>query len=159
LAHGTAPYAARRHRRIALVGESEHDVREVMIEGTSGLLRISPRAERPVWTSSRRLLEWSNGAVAQAFSAEDPESLRGPQFAAAWLDELAKWHRADAAFDMLQFALRIGEQPRQVITTTPRPTPLIHRLLADPSVALTRAGTRANAYNLSPAFIDAVFAR
>ena len=75
LAHGTPPYADAPHRRIALVGESEHDAREVMIEGVSGLLRISPRGERPVWMSSRRRLEWPNGAVAQAFSAEDPESL------------------------------------------------------------------------------------
>src|SRR5437868_3334526 len=109
---GTSPYAARRHRSIALVGESEHDVREVMIEGVSGLLRISPRAERPVWMPSRRRLEWPNGAIAQTFSAEDPESLRGPQFDAAWCDELAKWRNAEDAFDMLQFGLRLGAHPR-----------------------------------------------
>ena len=159
LAHATPPYAAHRHRRIALVGESEHDVREVMIEGASGLLRISPRAERPVWTSSRRLLEWSNGTVAQAFSAEDPESLRGPQFDAAWCDELAKWRQAEAAFDMLQFALRIGARPRQLITTTPRAIPLLKRLIADPRTAVTRAATHANAAHLSPAFLDEVVAR
>ena len=159
LAHGTAPYAARRHRRIALVGESEHDVRAVMIEGVSGLLRISPRAERPVWTSSRRLLEWSNGAVAQVFSAEDPESLRGPQFDAAWCDELGKWRQAEAAFDLLQFALRLGARPRQLITTTPRPIALLKRLLADPRTAVTRAATQVNAAHLSPAFLDEVVAR
>jgi phage terminase large subunit-like protein len=159
LAHGTPPYAARRYRRIALVGESEHDVREVMIEGVAGLLRISPRAERPVWTSSRRLLEWSNGTVAQAFSAEDPESLRGPQFDAAWCDELAKWRHAEAAFDMLQFALRLGARPRQLITTTPRPIALLKRLIADPRTAVTRAATQANAAHLSPAFLDEVLAR
>src|SRR5437763_6758307 len=159
LAHGTPPYATRRHRRIALVGESEHDVREVMIEGTSGLQRISPRAERPVWTSSRRLLEWPNGAVAQAFSAEDPESLRGPQFDAAWCDELAKWRQAEAAFDMLQFGLRLGARPRQLITTTPRPIALLKRLIADPRTAVTRAGTAANAYTLAPAFLETVLSR
>ena len=79
IAHGAAPYADRRHRHIALVGESEHDVREVMIEGVCGILKVSPRAQRPTWIASRRRLEWPNGAVAQAFSAEDPESLRGPQ--------------------------------------------------------------------------------
>ena len=72
-AYGTTPYAERRHRHIALVGETEHDVREVMIEGVSGLLRISPRDQRPLWFPTRRRLEWPNGAVAQAFSAEDPE--------------------------------------------------------------------------------------
>ena len=144
-AYGTTPYAERRHRHIALIGETEHDVREVMIEGVSGLLRIAPRDERPLWFPTRRRLEWPNGAVAQAFSAEDPESLRGPQFDAAWCDELAKWRRADDAFDMLQFGLRLGQRPRQLITTTPRPTALIKRLIADPRTAVTRAATHANA--------------
>ncbi len=157
--HGRGPYADARRRHIALVGESEHDVREVMIEGPAGLLRMSPRGERPQWTSSRGRLEWRNGAVAQAFSADDPDSLRGPQFDAAWCDELAKWRYADAAFDMLQFGLRLGEQPRQLITTTPRPTALIKRLLSDPRTAVTRAGTIANAAHLSPAFLDEVLAR
>ena len=158
-AHGTAPYAERRHRHIALVGESEHDAREVMIEGVSGILRVSPRAERTDWIASRRRLEWPNGAVAQAFSAEDPESLRGPQFDAAWCDELAKWRHAEATFDMLQFGLRLGSRPRQLITTTPRPIPLIKRLLADPRTAVTRAPTQANAAFLSPAFLDEILAR
>jgi phage terminase large subunit-like protein len=159
LTHGTPPYADRPCSRIALVGESEHDVRAVMIEGVSGLLRISPRAEQPVWMSSRRLLEWPNGAVAQVFSAEDPESLRGPQFDAAWCDELAKWRQAEAAFDMLQFGLRLGARPRQLITTTPRPIALLKRLIADPRSAVTRAATQVNAAHLSPAFLAEVVAR
>ena len=77
--------------RIALIGETEHETREVMVEGVSGLLAVHGRRERPEWIPSRRRLEWKNGAVAQIFSAENPESLRGPQFSAAWLDELAKW--------------------------------------------------------------------
>jgi phage terminase large subunit-like protein len=145
--------------RIALVGETEHDVREVMIEGVSGLLQVHTRAERPLWIPSRRRVEWSNGAVAEAFSAEDPESLRGPQFSAAWADEIAKWRHADATFDMLQFGLRLGVRPRQVVTTTPRPIALLKRLIADPATALTRAGTRENKWHLSAAFIDTVFAR
>jgi phage terminase large subunit-like protein len=144
---------------IALVGETEHDVREVMVEGVSGVLRMHPLSMRPTWIPSRRRLEWPNGACAQAFSAEDPESLRGPQFAAAWCDELAKWRHADAAFDMLQFGLRIGEQPQQVITTTPRPIALIKRLAADPATAVTRASTAMNARLLAPAFLDAVVKR
>jgi phage terminase large subunit-like protein len=159
IVHGVRPYAERLHGRIALIGETEHDAREVMIEGESGLLRTSPLSERPTWISSRRRLEWPNGAVAQAFSAEDPEQLRGPQFDAAWCDEIAKWRHAEATFDMLQFGLRLGERPRQVITTTPRPIPLIKRLVADPHTAVTRAGTQANAHFLAPAFLDTVLAR
>ena len=159
LAMGLAPYASERHGSIALVGETEHDVREVMIEGPSGLLRVSPRSERPQWTASRRRLQWPNGALAYAFSAEDPEQLRGPQFDGAWCDELAKWRHADAAFDMLQFGLRQGARPRQLITTTPRPLALIKRLIADPRTALTRAATIANAAHLSPAFLDEILAR
>jgi phage terminase large subunit-like protein len=157
--HGLPGFSSAKVGRVALVGENEHEVREVMVEGVSGLLAVHARGERPTWIPSRRRLEWPNGAVAQAFSADDPESLRGPQFAAAWLDELAKWRHAEATFDMLQFGLRLGERPRQVITTTPRPLPLLKRIMADPATALTRAATVANALNLSPAFIDAVFAR
>ena len=115
---------------IALVGETFADTREVMIEGVSGLLAIHPSSNRPEWQRSRRRLVWPNGTVAQAFSAEDPESLRGPQFSAAWADELAKWRYPDACWDMLQFGLRLGPHPRQVVTTTPRPIPLLKRLIA-----------------------------
>jgi phage terminase large subunit-like protein len=117
------------------------------------------RKERPQWIPSRRRLEWPSGAFAQVFSAEDPDSLRGPQFAAAWLDELAKWRHAEAAFDMLQFGLRLGERPRQVITTTPRPTALLKRLAADPATCVTHAGTQVNARHLAPDFVTTVLAR
>lgn len=159
LVNGHGPYAERKARAIALVGETEHDVREVMIEGPSGLMRHSPRNERPRYTSSRRRLEWPNGAIAYAFSAEDPEQLRGPQFDAAWCDELAKWHHADATFDMLQFGLRLGKRPRQLVTTTPRPIKLIQRLVSDPRTAVTHAPTQANAAHLSPVFLEEVLSR
>jgi len=159
LALGLPPYADAPHGHIALIGETAHDVREVMIEGPSGILRAGPWRERPVWLPTRGRLEWSNGAVAQAFSAEDPEALRGPQFTAAWCDELAKWRRANDAFDMLQFGLRLGERPRQLITTTPRATALVKRLIADPRTAVTRAATQANAAFLSPAFLTEVVQR
>jgi phage terminase large subunit-like protein len=146
-------------RQIALVGESIADVREVMIEGVSGLLAIHARRERPHWEPSRRRLEWPNGAVAYAFSADDPESLRGPQFDAAWCDELCKWRRAESAFDMLQFGLRLGSQPRAAITTTPRPIPLLKRLLADPGTKVSRAATKANAFQLAPQFLEQMLAR
>jgi phage terminase large subunit-like protein len=145
--------------QIALIGETEHDAREVMVEGVSGLLAVHRHDERPQWIPTRRRLQWPGGAVAQVFSAEDPESLRGPQFSAAWCDELAKWRQADSTFDMLQFGLRLGERPRQVVTTTPRPIALLKRLMADPRTAVTHAGTRSNAYNLAPAFIDTVLSR
>src|SRR6185437_770513 len=88
VAFGTPPYGNEPCLNIALVGETERDVRDVMIEGPAGILKSSPRRERPQWVATRRRLEWPNGAVAYAFSAEDPEQLRGPQFAAAWCDEL-----------------------------------------------------------------------
>jgi phage terminase large subunit-like protein len=159
LALGRRPFAAEPVERIALVGETIMDARNTMIEGVSGLLAVHPKDERPTWSPSRRLLTWPNGAVAQIFSAEDPESLRGPQFGAAWADELAKWRYADATWDMLQFGLRLGNWPRQMVTTTPRATPLIKRLLNDPRTALTRAATQANAANLAPGFLDTVLAR
>ena len=145
--------------RIALVGETDHDVREVMIEGVSGLLSVHAPDERPAWTPTRGRLEWGNGAVAQAFSADVLDSLRGPQFSHAWLDELAKWKRGEDVFDQLQFGLRLGRRPRQLITTTPRPSALIKRLIADPATAVTHAATQANAFNLAPAFLDTVLAR
>lgn len=145
--------------RIALVGETMADLREVMVEGVSGLRAIHPRDGRPLWQATRRRLEWPNGAVAQGFSADDPEALRGPQFAAAWCDEVGKWRHAEAAFDMLQFGLRLGARPRQVVTTTPRPVALLQRLAADPLTAVTRAGTLANAANLAPDFLTRIVAR
>jgi len=145
--------------RIALIGETKHDAREVMVEGVSGLLAVHRSDERPQWLPTRQRLEWSNGAVAQVFSAEEPEGLRGPQFSAAWCDELAKWRQAEATFDMLQFGLRLGERPRQVITTTPRPIALIKKLADDARTALTHGVTASNAYNLAPDFLETVLAR
>jgi phage terminase large subunit-like protein len=144
--------------RIALVAETLGDAREVMIDGASGLARIARRM-RPEVEISRRRLVWPNGAIAQIFSSEDPESLRGPQFHLAWCDELAKWKHADETFDMLQFALRLGEDPRQVVTTTPRPVPLLKRLMADEGTRLTRMATAANAAHLAPGFLGALQSR
>ncbi len=145
--------------RIALIGETLRDAREVMVEGVSGLLSVHEDCARPDWIPTRGRVEFRSGAVAECFSAEDPDSLRGPQFSAAWCDELAKWRHAEATFDMLQFGLRLGVRPRQVITTTPRPLRLLKRLIADPSTALTRAGTAANAWHLAPAFLETIVAR
>lgn len=159
LALGHAPFSTRAVGRIAIVAETMQDLREVMVDGVSGLLAIHPPGERPIWHATRRRLEWPNGALAQGFSAEDPESLRGPQFEAAWCDELAKWTHAEKTFDMLQFALRLGDNPRQVITTTPRPTALLKRLAKDPRTALSHAPTKANAANLAPNFFAEIVGR
>ncbi|MDN2567983.1 terminase family protein [Aquibium sp. A9E412] len=155
LARGFAPFARARHGRLALVGETLADVREVMIEGPSGILAVS-RRHRPRYEASRRRLVWETGAVAQVFSSEDPDSLRGPQFEAAWCDELAKWRRPQETFDMLQFGLRLGPRPRQIVTTTPRPIPLLRRLIDDEQVTVTRMRSRDNAANLAPGFLAAV---
>lgn len=145
--------------RIALVGETLADARSVMVEGVSGLLAVHPPKARPLFEPSKRQVVWASGALAQLFSAEDPESLRGPQFTHAWCDELGKWRRPDETWDMLQFGLRLGERPRQVVTTTPRPIPLIKALLADPACTVSRVKTEANAENLAPGFLDTIVAR
>ena len=159
MALGIPPFSDEPTGRIAIVAETMQDLREVMVEGISGLLAVHPRDQRPAWSASRRRLEWPNGAIAHGFSAEDPESLRGPQFGAAWCDELAKWAYAEKTFDNLQFGLRLGENPRQVITTTPRPTKLLKRLAADPTTALSHAPTRKNAANLAPTFLAQIVGR
>ncbi len=144
-------------RRAALVGPTLLDVREVMIEGPSGLRAITPDSEvAPVYEVSRRRVIWPNGAEAHVFSAEDADSLRGPQFDVAWCDEIAAWANAQSVWDMLQMALRLGDDPRAVATTTPRPVPLIKRLVADSHCVLTRAGTADNAVNLAPGFLEEI---
>jgi len=142
-------------QRIALVAPTARDARLVMVEGESGLLTIAPDDQRPVFEPSKRQLTWPNGALATLFSADEPDRLRGPQFDAAWCDELAAW-RYPAAWDMLMMGLRLGENPRVVVTTTPKPVKLIRALLASPDCAVTRGGTRENADNLAPGFLAAI---
>lgn len=150
---------AGRARRVALIGETLSDVRDVMIEGPSGLARLSWRGARPQFHASRRRVTFANGAEAFVFSAEDPESLRGHQFDRAWSDELAKWPYGLDTWNNLQFGLRLGPFPRQAATTTPAPVPLIKKLLEDPSAVVTRASTFANRAHLPPAFFDQILAR
>jgi phage terminase large subunit-like protein len=141
-------------KRIALVGETLGDVRRVMIEGVSGLLEICAPGEQPCFEPSKGQVTFASGAIAQVFSAEDPDSLRGPQFDAAWCDEVAKWRHPQRTWDMLQFALRLGEAPQMVATTTPRATPFLKRLIADAGTVTTRAATADNADNLAPSFVQ-----
>ena len=156
---GAGPRDPGRSRRVALVGETIDQAREVMVFGDSGLLACSPPDRRPEWQAGRRRLVWPNGAEAQVFSAHEPESLRGPQFDAAWADELGKWKKAEEAWDMLQFALRLGDHPRQVITTTPRNTSALKTILANPSTVITHAPTEANRAYLAKSFLEEVRAR
>jgi phage terminase large subunit-like protein len=127
-----------------------------MVFGESGILRCSPPDRRPVWEAGRKRLVWPNGAVAQIFSASDPEALRGPQFDCAWCDELAKWKKGSEAWDMLQFGLRLGARPRQLVTTTPRNNPLLREILAAGSTVVTRAPTSANRMHLARGFLETV---
>ncbi len=156
LANGKWPYQSAGKQRIALIAETMADARDVMVEGESGLLAVHADHERPYYLSSRRRLEWKNGAVAYLFSAEDPDALRGHQFTAAWSDELAKWRYPQACWDMLQFGLRLGSCPRQIVTTTPRPIALIKELLAREGVIVERATTGCNKDNLAATFFEAI---
>ncbi|PIE16806.1 MAG: ATP-binding protein [Rhodobacterales bacterium] len=156
---GPRPKDMGRARRVALVGETIEQAREVMVFGESGILACSPPDRRPEWQATRKQLLWPNGAVAQIFSAHDPESLRGPQFDAAWVDELAKWKKGEEAWDMLQFGLRLGTSPRQCVTTTPKNVPVLKKLLANSTTVVTHAPTEANRAYLASSFLDEVRTR
>ncbi len=146
-------------RRIALVAETLDQARDVMVFGDSGIIECSPPDRRPEWQASKRQLVWPNGAVAQIFSASNPESLRGPQFDCAWADELAKWKKGQATWDMLQFALRLGDNPRQVVTTTPRDNKVLRDILQQESTSFTTAPTTANSAYLADSFLGHVQGR
>ncbi|MEP2717630.1 terminase family protein [Pseudophaeobacter sp.] len=156
---GATPKAPGHACRVALIGETYDQVRDVMILGDSGILACAPPDRKPQWKSGERKLLWANGAMAQAFSAHDPEALRGPQFDTAWVDELAKWRRAREAWDMLQFSLRLGEDPRVCVTTTPRNVEVLRQILEAPSTVQTHAATEANRANLATSFLTEVRAR
>ena len=134
--------------RVALVARTAADARDVMVEGESGILAISPPWFMPHYEPSKRRLTWPNGAIATTYSGDKPDQLRGPQHDGAWLDEIAAWRYAEA-FDQVMFGLRLGDNPQWVGTTTPRPTKLIRDLLKDKSVFATRGSTYENRANLA----------
>jgi phage terminase large subunit-like protein len=142
-------------RRIALIGETAADTRDVMVEGPSGLLSIYPDGEKPIYEPSKRRVTWPSGAVATLFNATEPNQLRGPQFDTAWCDELAKWRYARETWDQLQFGLRLGDDPRQIVTTTPRPIEVVKSILAgkEGSVSVTTGSTMENRSNLAANFL------
>lgn len=152
--------------RIAIVARTFADARDTCVEGESGLLSLLDRAsEVETWNRSLGELILTNGTRYKLFSADEPERLRGPQHHRAWSDELASWGRTSAAqqwppaWDMLQMGLRLGSDPRNVITTTPRPSKLLKSLLADPTTALTRGKTLENVANLAPQFLEQIVGR
>ena len=150
---GDTPLAPGRCHKIALVAETASDARDVMVEGPAGLLACHSKDFRPTYYPSKRSVEWPNGAQAILFNAVEPDQLRGPQFDAAWCDELAKWRYAAETWDQLQFGLRLGLHPRQIVTTTPRPIPVVRRLINDPNTVVTKGRTHDNSPNLAAPFL------
>ena len=151
-------------RRFALVARTAADVRDVIVEGESGIINVSPPSERPLYEPSKRRLTWPNGNTATCFTADEPDSLRGPQFTHAWGDEVAAWRKTpDAAgmtaFDNLRVGTRLGQQPKIMITTTPKRVPLLYKLIEEAKggrVVISRGSTLDNSGNLSGAYLDAI---
>ncbi|WP_234815984.1 DNA-packaging protein [Allorhizobium ampelinum] len=151
--------------RVALIAPTASDARDVMVEGESGLLAVCWAGDkthsgvalgRPSYEPSKRRLTWANGAIATLFSAEEPERLRGPQFDMGWCDELAAWKYLRETWDMYQFGLRLGNDPRTIITTTPKPLPVLKEIIKDRSTVVTKGSTFDNAGNLAPKFLKAI---
>ena len=143
---------------MALVAPTSADARDVMVEGESGILAISPPWDRPRYEPSKRRLTWKSGALATLYSADEPERLRGPQHDGAWTDEVAAW-RYPEAWDQLLFGLRLGDRPQICATTTPKPIKLIKSLLKNPKTAVTRGSTYENAENLAVTTLDELKAK
>ena len=152
-------------KRIAAVAPTNSDIRRVMVEGESGFLSVCWKGDKtyrggklgyPIWSPTNRTLTWENGAKVEFYSAEDPERLRGPQFHAAWADEVAAWRNQQDVWDMLQFTLRLGRKPRVMVTTTPKPTKLMRALIASPQSHITRGSTFDNVDNLAKPFLETV---
>ena len=146
-------------KRIALVGRTDDDARATMIHGESGIIEVSPPWNKPTYEPSKRKLTWPDGAFALTYFSHEPDQLRGPQFDAAWCDELASWQYPDQAWDNLSFALRLGRQPRAVVTTTPRHIELVRGLPNTPGVQVTRGTTFDNKDNLPPSFFNQLLER
>jgi phage terminase large subunit-like protein len=160
-----AKYTTTGQRRFALVARTAADVRDVIVEGESGIINVTPPSERPLYEPSKRRLTWPNGNTATCFTADEPDSLRGPQFTHAWGDEVAAWRQTpDAAgmtaFDNLRVGTRLGANPKIMITTTPKRVPLLYQLIAEAEktgkVVITKGSTLDNSGNLSQAYIDAI---
>ena len=148
-------------RRIAIIAETAADARDVLVEGDSGILSLYPEGEGPIYEPSKRRLTWPNGAVASLFNATEPNQLRGPQYDLAWSDELAKWRYARETWDQLQFGLRLGENPQQIVTTTPRPIEIVKAIVGgeEGKVVITKGNTLDNRSNLAGKFLKKIVAK
>lgn len=146
---------------VNLIGPTAADVRDVMIEGESGIMAICPPHERPTYLRSARVLKWPTGARSLLFSAEDPEQLRGPQHQRLWCDEIAAWsnHTREETWTLASLGLRLPPDPRALLTTTPKPVPLLRELVEDANVAITKGTTYDNAENLAPEFLEQIITR
>ena len=151
--------------RFALVARTAADVRDVIVEGESGIISVSPPSERPLYEPSKRRLTWPNGNTATCFTADEPDGLRGPQFHYAWADEIAAWRQSpDAAgmtsWDNLRVACRLGASPQIICTTTPKRVPVLYTLLSEAEktgrVVISRGSTLDNAGNLSNTYLEAI---
>jgi len=150
---------AGRAKRVCILAPTAADCRDVIVEGESGFLAISPPDFTPKYEPSKRRLTWPNGAIATLYSADVPRRLRGPQHDLAWVDEIVAARFIDEAWDMMQFGLRLGDYPRAIVTTTPKPMKIIKSLMADPHCVVTRGTTYENIANLAPSFIQTVLGR
>jgi len=148
-----------RAKRIALVAKTPADARDVMIEGESGILSISPSWDKPQYEPSKRRLTWKNGATALVFSSKEPDQLRGPQYDLAWGDEIRTWYYPQETWDNLLFGLRLGDHPRCVVTTTPLPLVVIKRIMAAPDTVVTTGTTYENRANLPPSFFKQIISK
>ena len=147
-------------QRIALIGETYKDLVEVMVYGESGIDSIFPEWEKPkILTNPSVQIEFHTGAVALGYNATQPSQLRGPQFDAAWCDELAKWRYATEMWDQLSFGLRLGDNPQALITTTPRNIPTLKRILEHRRTVITSGSTEENYANLAQSFIEDIYDR
>ena len=144
--------------RIALIGPTAADVRDVMVDGDSGIIPISPPWDKPEYQPSKRRVVWQNGSVAYMYSADEPERLRGPQHGAAWCDEAGSWRYPDT-WDMMMFGLRLGKNPKVAVTTTPRPTPMLKQIQSAPNAVITRGTTYENRANLAASFFDSIITK
>jgi len=142
---------------IALIAKDPGDARKVMLEGESGILRVSPPWFRPHWEPSKTQLTWPNGVVANIFSSEQPDDLRGPQHHFGWWDEPGKAKHPQETWDMYQFGLRLGQDPQTVVTGTPRPIKTLKDIIADNDTVVTRGRTQDNEANLAPSFIKYIY--
>jgi len=141
---------------VNFIAATADDLRDIMIEGESGILAVTPYDERPRYLAYKRQLVWPNGAISLLFSAEEPDRLRGKQHQKLWADEIASWQYAEEAWDQAMFGLRIGDNPQAVVTTTPRPTKQVRALIADPNTVVTRGTTYENRENLADAFYSKI---